>query len=125
MKKTFLLLAFTILPLAALRAAEASQEATSDPNIVIVTKEGLKPVTLENGQLQKNSKETFFLKSAIETKDDSEAKPKPIAKPVKNGKVSASQKNLKSDSASSPQKTKRNAEKKSAPEATPAPEATL
>ena len=95
MKKTFLLLAFTILPLAALHAAEASQEATSDPNIVIVTKEGLKPVTLENGQLQKNSKETFFLKSAIETKDDSEAKPKPIAKPVKNGKVSASQKKSK------------------------------
>ena len=130
MKKTFLLLAFTILSLAALHADEASQEATSDPNIVIVTKDGLKPVTLKNGHLPKNSNETFYLKSAIETKDDHPVKPKPSAKPVKNSKVSSSQKNLESDPAPTPKKAKSNAEKKSKkqqsePEATPAPEATL
>ena len=88
MNKTLLILFSVIFPLAALHAAAASGGGSPVSDIVVITKTGVKPVTLEGGRLPKNSTETYFLKSAVETKTRPVAKPTSAPKPTPKPKPS-------------------------------------
>ena len=124
MNKKLITLLVGILLLTAFHKATAAGGSASGSDIVVITKEGVKSVSLEGGRLPKNSTETYFLKSEVEIKGRSVAKPipnpspktkpKPVSsplaqttsKPVKADKVAALPQKLQSAPAPSPRNVK-------------------
>ncbi|MCX6974973.1 MAG: VacJ family lipoprotein [Verrucomicrobia bacterium] len=103
MNKKLITLLVGILPLTAFHKATAAGGSASGSDIVVITKEGVKPVFLEGGRLPKNSTETYFLKSEVEIKGRSVAKPtpnpspKPKPKPVFSPLAQTTSKSVKAD----------------------------
>ena len=110
MCKTLATLFVFILSISALQAAAASGVSPLGSDIVVITKEGVKSVSLEGGRLPKNSTETYFLKSAVEVKGRPLAKPTPSPKPVSSPLAQTSSK---------PVRAQKGATQKSKPESSP------